>query len=390
MFIGSERSLSLRSYLSLIASSYTAPEILRFTQNDNRRTTDDRERTTDNGERRTGYELYPSHMTTGVVIGKFMPPHLGHMHLIEQARRQVDELVVLVCSLPDEPIPGEVRFAWMKELRPDVRLVHVTDENPSEPTESEDFWNLWVDTIRVRVPDVDVVFTSEDYGSELARHLGVRHVSIDPDRSTFPVSGTAIRNDPFENWQFIPECVRPWFVFRVVLTGSECVGKTSLAERLATHFETAWVSEFGREYVDRKGEFPDASDVEPIARGQIAKEDAFARTANRILILDTDLVSTCVYAEHYYGNCPDWIRDASIARRGDLYLLLDVDVPWIPDPPNRDRGHMRDAMQEMFRKALEERGIEWVDVRGDWAERERLAIEAVERQRRARSAERES
>jgi NadR type nicotinamide-nucleotide adenylyltransferase len=318
-------------------------------------------------------------MTIGVIIGKFMPPHLGHMHLIEQARRQVDELSVLVCSLPDEPIPGDVRFAWMKELRPDVRVAHVTDENPSEPHEHPDFWEIWVDTIRRRVPSPDVIFSSEDYGEELARRLGARHVMIDMERAAFPVSGTAIRSDPFATWRFLPEVVRPWFVGRVVLTGSECVGKTTLAQDLAAHFETVWVSEFGREYVDRKGSFPDASDVEPIARGQMAKEDAYARIANRIMILDTDLVSTCVYAEHYYGTCSEWIRQASIDRAAHLYLLLDTDVPWIADPPNRDRGHMRDEMQELFRAALQERDIEWVDVRGSWDERRASAIEAVER-----------
>jgi NadR type nicotinamide-nucleotide adenylyltransferase len=317
-------------------------------------------------------------MATGVVIGKFMPPHLGHLHLIEQARRQVDELVVLVCSLPDEPIPGEVRFAWMTELRPDARVVHVTDQNPTEPHEHEDFWDIWVETIRRRVTAPDIVFTSEDYGAELARRVGARHVSIDRERRAFPVSGTAIRNDPFAHWKFIPEAVRPWFAGRVVLTGSECVGKTTLARELALHFDTVWVSEFGREYVDRKGVFPDASDVEPIARGQIAKEDSFARAANRIMILDTDLISTCVYAEHYYGVCQDWIREASIDRATGLYLLLDIDVPWTPDPPNRDRGHMREEMQELFRAALEERDITWVDIRGSWEERREAAIAAIE------------
>jgi len=316
-------------------------------------------------------------MTTGVIIGKFMPPHLGHMHLIEQARRHVDELFVLVCSLPDEPIPGDVRFEWMKELRPDSTVIHVTDRNPSEPHEHPEFWEIWTDTIRRRVPNPDMVFSSEDYGDELARRLGARHMAIDPSRETFPVSGSSIRKDPFGNWKFIPEAVRPWFTGRVVLTGSECVGKTTLAQELAAHFETVKVSEFGREYVDRKGTFPDATDVEPIARGQIAKEDAFARVANRIMILDTDLLSTCVYAQHYYGSCPDWIRQASIDRKGDLYLLLDIDVPWVADPPNRDRGHMREEMQTLFRDALVERAIEWVDVRGTWEERRATAIKAI-------------
>ena len=163
-------------------------------------------------------------MTKGLIIGKFMPPHLGHMHLIEQARRQVDELTILVCTLADEPISGDQRALWMSELRPDARVIHMTDPNPSEPHEHEEFWEIWADSILRRVPEVDVLFTSESYGDELAKRIGAEHISIDPDRSTFPVSGSAIRQDPFKEGRFIPEVVRPYFVGRVVLTGSECVG----------------------------------------------------------------------------------------------------------------------------------------------------------------------
>lgn len=317
-------------------------------------------------------------MTTGLLIGKFLPPHLGHLHLVGEAGRQVDDLVILVCTLPGEPIPGSLRFEWMKELCPGARVLHVTDENPSEPHEHPRFWEIWTDTIRRRVPAPDIVFTSEDYGDELAKRLGARHVSVDLERRAFPVSGSDIRRDPFAHWRFIPEPVRPWFARRIVLTGSECVGKTTLARELAQHFSTVFVPEFGREYVDEKGTFPDASDVEPIARGQIAREDALARLANRVLIQDTDLVSTCVYAEHYYGSCPQWIRQASIERRAHLYLLLDIDVPWTPDPPNRDRGHRREEMQELFRTALRERGIEWIDIRGSWEERRAAAVKTIE------------
>src|SRR5688572_6159778 len=205
-----------------------------------------------------------------------MPPHAGHLHLIAQARARVEELTILVCSLQREPIPGDVRSKWMQDLlRYDagITIIHVTDENPSEPHEHPDFWRLWTDTIRRAMPEgPDVVFTSEPYGDELARRLGARHEPIDPERLTVPVSGSAIRAEPNAHWRFIPEVVRPWFVKRVVLTGSESTGKTTLAARLAEHYGTLWVPEFGREYLDRKGAFLDASDIEPIARGQQAAE----------------------------------------------------------------------------------------------------------------------
>ena len=154
------------------------------------------------------------------------------------------------------------------------------------------------------------------------------------------------------------------FPRRVVLTGSESTGKTTLARELAGHFGAPWVPEHAREYVLRKGGPLAASDVEPIARGQVAAEEAAREQAGRLLVLDTDLLSTAVYAGHYYGACPRWILDAVVARRADLYLLCEIDVPWVADPA-RDRPREREQLQELFRSALRTRGFAVVTLRGD-------------------------
>lgn len=167
----------------------------------------------------------------------------------------------------------------------------------------------------------------------------------------------------------------------VVVTGSESTGKTTLAATLARHYHTAWVSEFARQYLDEKvastGRPLDASDVEPIAHGQIAAEDRGRAAARGIAVLDTDLVSTMVYARHYYGSCPPWIEAAVRARLGDLYLLCDIDVPWVA-APQRDRPHARSHMHELFVAALESLGARYVTIRGSWAERQAAAVAAVD------------
>src|SRR5688500_16522986 len=86
----------------------------------------------------------------GFTLGKFMPPHAGHLHLINEARKQVEKLTVLVCSLEKEPIPGALRFSWMQQLfpGPDVEIVHVTDEVPSYPHEHPDFWLIWTKLLK--------------------------------------------------------------------------------------------------------------------------------------------------------------------------------------------------------------------------------------------------
>ena len=167
---------------------------------------------------------------------------------------------------------------------------------------------------------------------------------------------------------------------RVVVTGSECTGKTTLAGDLARQFGTVCVAEYAREYLDRKvattGLPLDERDVEPIARGQIAAEDRGAATAKRLLVLDTDLVSTTVYARHYYGACPAWIDQAARDRRGDLYLLCDIDVPWVADSV-RDRPHHREHIHALFVEALNTLGAPYVLIRGSWAARLTPAVAAV-------------
>jgi HTH-type transcriptional repressor of NAD biosynthesis genes len=323
-------------------------------------------------------------MTTGLIIGKFLPPHRGHAHLIETARAQVDQLIVLVCSLKREEIPGERRVAWLGEMFPGVDVRHHADENPSEPHQHPGFWELWTASIKRLVPTPpDLVFSSEGYGDELARRLGARHVLVDRERRAVPISGERVRADPIGCWEFLPECVRPEYVRRIVVTGPESTGKTTLARRLAEHFATTWVPEFARAFLDEKhagGTIPsppcEAADIPRIAQGQLAAEERAARAANRLLVCDTDLYATRLYAEEYFGECPQWIRDAAGARRYDLHLLLDVDVPWVADP-QRDRPQLRRELLARFSRALEDDRRPCVLVSGGWDERFERALAAV-------------
>lgn len=165
---------------------------------------------------------------------------------------------------------------------------------------------------------------------------------------------------------------------RVVVTGSESTGKTTLAGELAAHYGTIWSPEFAREHLDLKGSPLDDSDVEPIARGQMAGEDEAALRASGLLILDTDLVSTVVYSRYYYGRCPEWIAEAARRRRAQLYLLLYPDVPWVPDGEQRDRPAAREELHRLFRYALEAFGARYVEIRGSWPERRLRAIASID------------
>ena len=167
-------------------------------------------------------------------------------------------------------------------------------------------------------------------------------------------------------------------MIRVVVTGSECTGKTTLSQALAKHYGTVWVPEFVRRFVEKKGAAPEHEDVDVIARGQMALEDQLASEAGGLLIQDTDLLSTVIYSWHYYGDCPQWIEEELRARAGDLYLLAGIDVPWVSDGDQRDRGDRRDEMQELFRTALAESGSRWVEVTGPPKQRFDKASAAID------------
>jgi NadR type nicotinamide-nucleotide adenylyltransferase len=167
---------------------------------------------------------------------------------------------------------------------------------------------------------------------------------------------------------------------RVCVTGPESTGKTSLAQRLAEWANTEWVPEASRVYAERKAAPLTPADVGPIAREHIALADAASERARArgasMLVLDTDLLSTVVYARHYYGAAPRWVERAERERRADLYLLCEVDVPWIPDGI-RDRPENREEMFALFERALASRRANVVRVRGGWEERWTTARDAV-------------
>ncbi len=164
---------------------------------------------------------------------------------------------------------------------------------------------------------------------------------------------------------------------RVVLTGSESTGKSGLARDLAALYGCETVPEFVRDFTSRKGAPVEYADSDEIARGQIALEDRYIDAAHGLLIQDTDLLSTVVYCDHYYGQCAEWIRAAAAERRPDLYLLLEIDVPWVPDDV-RDRGDRRDEMQQLFRDAVAASGSDYVVISGPWEMRLSLARAAID------------
>lgn len=167
---------------------------------------------------------------------------------------------------------------------------------------------------------------------------------------------------------------------RVVVTGSESVGKTTLATQLASHHHALCVPEFVRGYAERKQGPIDVPDHWPIARGQVEQEAIYlskaAELGHSLLVQDTDLLSTVAYCYHYTSGCDAGIERLAAERCADHYLLLDIDVPWVFDGI-RDRGDRRAEVQALFVETLERFGAPFTLITGTWGERMALAERVV-------------
>lgn len=169
---------------------------------------------------------------------------------------------------------------------------------------------------------------------------------------------------------------------RIVIFGTESTGKTTLAAQLAAHFGAPWSPEFVREFWDLKRGQITAADLGTIALGQMANEDRAAAAAQGLVIHDTDLLTCTIWDDVLFpGACPPWVRaEAESRARGvALWLLCDTDIPFTPDPQrcfpdaaSRTRG------RQLWRDALEKRGLPFVDITGRGEERTQLAMAVME------------
>ena len=319
-------------------------------------------------------------MTRGFILGKFMPPHAGHVTLCAAAARLVDQLTILVCWLPDDPIPGPLRLEWMRELFPDVRVVGHGAVVPQAPEESPDFWPIWRGIVREAHPEpIDFVFAGEDYGLELARQGGGSFLPLLTRSDADPLarlSGSAVRADPWGHWNLLPRPVRGHYARTICLHGPESVGKTTLASRLAGHFGTIMVPEYGRFHCETHGLDIGEEDLLTIGRAQTALIAAGRPWCDRRLIVDTDALMTAAWCAMLLGRVPD---ELLAQPKCHLYLLLDKDVPWMDDGTrffgeDDRRGRFMAVSEEMLARA----GVPVVRIGGGWEERFEQAVAAIE------------
>lgn len=166
-------------------------------------------------------------------------------------------------------------------------------------------------------------------------------------------------------------------ILKIALVGPECTGKTELATFLSGHFQTLWVPEYARSYLDQLPLPYEEADLLHIAQGQLQQEDKLLPQANRLLICDTTLLVVKIWSEFVYGHCDPKILQLHATRTYDLYLLTYIDIAW-EDDPQREHPTRRTELWDIYQHELKQMNVPWVDIRGDRSSRQDQAIMAIQ------------
>lgn len=322
------------------------------------------------------------------VLGKFLPFHNGHKFLIDTAISKSKMVTILIGSLPTDPIPGEVRYNWIKNTYIENKNVSVKWCNevlPQFPEEDTNFWKIWVDVAKRYCPkDIDVIFTSELYGNEYSKRLGINHYMVDLDRISIPISGTAIRNNIFDNWKFLTEESKQYFVKKVAILGPESTGKSVISKNLAEHYKTEFVEEYGRTFYEMNGnKIDNVEDFITISKRRQEIENSKVIKSNKILICDTEDITTYYLSKEYFpgyvNNQVDSFFKEKIEKSNyDIYILLSPDCDAVQDG-TRVFLEKRKNHYKIIKDMVIKKKVNFFEVGGDWNNRFIKSIEIIDR-----------
>ncbi len=167
---------------------------------------------------------------------------------------------------------------------------------------------------------------------------------------------------------------------KVVITGAECSGKSTLSEDLAKYYGVPWVPEMARQYLEVLGRPYDEEDLLKIAELQLYTEEERAvkvTGSKSLLVCDTDLITIRIWGEEKYGRSDPWIVQMTEERSYNLWLLCRPDIPWVYDP-QRENPHDRDRLFAVYEATLKKLGKPYVVIEGDREESLQQAKAAVD------------
>lgn len=314
---------------------------------------------------------------SGVVIGKFMPLHTGHIHMIEFAKNFVDDLTVLVDNLPNglDTMTLEDRTAIVKKTFPHINVKAIDVPTYQDPSESPDFWEFWRDCIvRNAGKKPDYIIGSMDYIKPLADVIGCEFIMNDKARSHVPISATIIRNaiqhylngeheDFFKIKDFIPTVTNDYLTRDIYIVGGESTGKSTLAHNLANQLKTIYVNEYAIDYIGEHGRELNEADLLNIARGQLALQKTLRRESNLFCIHDTDLITSKIWYKKFFEKENPLFADLIRRQKDGFYILLKPTLKWVSEEYRYYEADVdRNWFHEEFKRQLNTYGKKYIEV----------------------------
>jgi len=324
----------------------------------------------------------------GATIGKFMPFHKGHKHMIDSALAVCDVFYIIVSGREDDAIPLSHRVLWLEAEYDSQDLVTVIKHEDNIPVTTVDkdgtctdpeFWKKWEAEFNRILPEKITHFVSSDmYGKKVAEVLNCEWLPIDPGREYIPISGTQCRYDMEANWNMLTEDVRRDFVTTVAIVGPESTGKTTLARSMTP--EATYIPEYGRHLSEVKPEL-ELKDFQTITLIQDRiVENARWDAEKPLIVTDTEAYTTYLFSKFYTGEGDIWSKSiAEHIQQFDLYVLLAPTVPWVQDGTRVvDTEDQRQWFFDEMKKFLDKIKANYIVVDDeDFAERRRQAYQAI-------------
>jgi HTH-type transcriptional regulator, transcriptional repressor of NAD biosynthesis genes len=336
-------------------------------------------------------------MTVGFIGGKFLPLHLGHVYAITYASSMVDELFVILShsELRDSElcldtkmdyIPANIRLRWLSQLTkdmPNVKVIAIEDNQDNDNYN----WAEGALLIKQKIEKpIDYVFSSEHEYNDIFKEIypTSKHILIDPKRTHVNISATAIRNEGvFKHWEFIPTIVRPYFIKKIVVVGTESCGKSTLTRNLAKIYNTTYVSEYGRTLCEELGGCDGilvSEDYQKIAYGHKMEEFKAIEQGNKLVFIDTEAIVTQFYSNLYNDEHQPVLDEMAKLQDYDLWLFLEPDVKWVDDGL-RVHGEetVRDQNNHHLKALLKKHTIEYHVLSGSYENRLTGAMKLVDK-----------
>lgn len=309
----------------------------------------------------------------GLTLGKFAPFHRGHQFVIETAMKEVDELIVLIYDDPIINIPLATRAAWIRKIYPNITVLEGVN-SPNDSGYTPEIMKIQEDYVASILGNRNIshFYSSEPYGEHMSKSLKAINRQVDGSRNTVPISATEIRRDPFKNKEFMDSTVYKDLITKVVLLGAPSTGKTTLAEKLALHFNTQWMPEYGREYWENHqvNKRLTLEDLLKIAEIHLEREDALVLQSNRFLFSDTNAITTYLFSLDYHGSALEELENlARLAEsRHDIIFVCDTDIPY-EDTWDRSGDVKRKTFQQKIIEDLNTRNLNYYMLKGTVEER---------------------